>query len=106
MVLHKYLDFNTIGCSPETDIKTPLLKTPPTELIDLKTLSWCLHRNISVSLEQKETPQATKENHKYQCHHKTFDPQFVLSQKYDIVAKIGHWWHKTCETNQPVFYLS
>lgn len=34
MVLNKYLDFNAIGCSPETDIKTPLLKTPPTELIE------------------------------------------------------------------------
>lgn len=34
MVLNKYLDFNAIGSSPETDIKTPLLKTPPTELTE------------------------------------------------------------------------
>lgn len=45
MVLHKYLDFNAIGCSPETDIKIPLLKAPPTELFE--------HGNIELVPAQK-----------------------------------------------------
>lgn len=75
-------------------------------ILKMEKLSWCLHRNFNVSWNRKGTPQATKENHKHQCHHKTLDLLFVLSEKYDIVSKIGYWWHKTCGSNQPVSDLS
>lgn len=68
----------TKGCSLQTDIGTPLLRTNPHSSLKVEKSSWCLHGAFTlcvlVSLAQKDTLTATKKkNLEPQPSHKIVD---------------------------------
>ena len=87
----------TMGCSPLTDSKAPLLKTTTTQFIAYRKVElvsvWNLHPYPLVSgLEslQKEKP----------------GYQLLSYNLSDLEDGLGWWWHRTCGSGQPMFGLT
>jgi hypothetical protein len=95
----------TVGCSPHTDGKAPLLESAPHNSLNMKKLSWCLHRASTTYIPVFSTG-VWSVGYKKRNMKTNLATNPLIYSAACLQGMPGQCWHKPCRSNQPISDLT